>query len=1718
MRRKGANGKKRWITASAACVLTAAIVGGTVYNSSNVVYARPSLPGIENIVNNNSQAAPFYILEIVPSYEDARMGYMVAGEEPGNKTKSDAALSDMAYPEQAAYEYLQTGTTTEGTAAFNELKDYAFTFESAFNSGDKSTTPFTEIDPTTVTDAKAYTTYGSMEETDPANSGNYSATASTSLYEHLAESAADTTLSFQQVVDLKSPSDGTGIFYMDYVRFEPMIGTGNADITQLVKVDTNNVWEYPHKSYTDTLGVPYYSSMRYLTDKHFTLGQNDNGTDDITDDFRILDTSSAEPGEGDIVYMVQGDNLIYMGYIYKDTANVVTPNPDPNGLVFYHAASNTDMRLNMMDSSDTSSLAYIIDSNLPYDFYTIREESGTGDAALDKYYIDTVVERDPATERPTFKYTLSEKEPANDPTGNLASYYVYNEDSSVNPEWTHTNWYHKYFYKLANKDPYAYDKAYGSQYRYVHNYSGEVIKTYYYKGGFTNKELFKKEVLDIPDDKLSSVCVDVITKIPSEVTVEDVQKAGLIYIVGGDYDADGAPINPAHPNDMKYDVAKEILTQIENNNKAVVFDTNALGSMDRNYSGGKDENYQNAQYRNLWRLFSYLLLDDMDGVCSTYVGEDDWKTVSNTRFNTAHTRVKNETTDISHVTDSVFVNFVPTSTGKGNAVSTDFTDAYTDAKINSGSWKIPGDITFAYEGFKAVAEDIAQEKFYLEVAGKDVNSFNQTVSKATSIRYILNYGNRRVVAKNKIRVLDIEPYFARKVENGDGENYSGLKNNVTVVENGNVTTKNITRENLESIRDIFDINWFETNVVSDSTKDVEVYGVGTKEFIGKIEDLNENYDLIYIGMDTAYLTTTYENGRKTKTVMANDGKHYVYRHTGDVIYTNNMDGTANDYYYMGGNDITPDKLRELKAYVEAGYAVLLSDEFFGKANVQGKIVCNGVINTDRVDPDSYMYQFITWCKEKGYIGYNVGITDQFEASTGFYLNGRTSALENREMFVKYLNISKLEVKLIEQPPLYNAYDSQDDVHEYLKMNSSGVYTLDYKVNLKNDAATDTTNTSYDCKLYIDHDADGRFESVEELEGVEITNDANGDEMTVDSDGRFHLTTGTTYNISRMVPEGYVGLIPWKLVFYENGRRLSDGTDVNTGSEFDSNSKVNLIRVAVQDYAAIADKTNQPTIRILQLTTGNSNSTNLDLKNDATLKELYKDVIDFKIEVDRYPVDSFVFKTGQFTGKDRLEALYDYDMLVMGFWDGFEFVRNDRNYNSYYKFNETQEAALAIREYALSGRSILFTHDLTSTRYDNTGNWGGHNGYGWGLDANLYWRDVQGMDRYGIVQGSDYFKNLRYNGNELTAYDSKYDTIYPDNSDYHLFRSYSDPSLLRYNSTDYTKIGEIAAEGTKVHGAREFTQVARLNRGQITEYPFRIGSLEQQDDGTYAASEMIDVATTHHQYFQLNLETDYTDENFNDDIVVWYTLSTYNKNYNYHTLNYNDARNNYYIFNKGNITYTGAGHSSIGDTANNAEKKLFVNTLVAAYNAGTHAPYASYKQSDIKNAAEITSMYVPYDLTFAKSEDDGGQGDGWLDDKVTVYFKTINNNLQDNKKPINTLYYIQVPSAAGATLTVGGKYYKQIQPATFKDCTTNTDMDANTSHSLSNARVYKAEFNVSDLMNGNTVLGNHNTIIYTRMSTETSLEDMGSKTNLKVLPAADSMKPLNVNFTELFDLQ
>ena len=158
---------------------------------------------------------------------------------------------------------------------------------------------------------------------------------------------------------------------------------------------------------------------------------------------------------------------------------------------------------------------------------------------------------------------------------------------------------------------------------------------------------------------------------------------------------------------------------------------------------------------------------------------------------------------------------------------------------------------------------------------------------------------------------------------------------------------------------------------------------------------------------------------------------------GDEITTTGQTG-VNGTWNMGGNDITPDKLKELKNFVTAGYTVILSDEFF-KFKTNGQL--DG-IDTERVDSNSYLYDFIEFCtttkknNELRFLYKNVEITSNLDGSRRATTDGRT-VLTHKEEFVKYLNISKLEVDVQEQPPLYNPYEFDDtvtnksDYHNYL---------------------------------------------------------------------------------------------------------------------------------------------------------------------------------------------------------------------------------------------------------------------------------------------------------------------------------------------------------------------------------------------------------------------------------------------------------------------------------------------------------------------------------------------------------------------------------------------------------------------------------------------------------------------------------------------------------------
>lgn len=112
------------------------------------------------------------------------------------------------------------------------------------------------------------------------------------------------------------------------------------------------------------------------------------------------------------------------------------------------------------------------------------------------------------------------------------------------------------------------------------------------------------------------------------------------------------------------------------------------------------------------------------------------------------------------------------------------------------------------------------------------------------------------------------------------------------------------------------------------------------------------------------------------------------------------------------------------------------------------------------------------------------------------------------------------------------------------------------------------------------------------------------------------------------------------------------------------------------------------------------------------------------------------------------------------------------------------------------------------------------------------------------------------------------------------------------------------------------KAVKQNDGVMTSYPFTL-------------ADEVSIATTHDQYFGLDLEQ--------PDLIPWYNIrenSTADSNQSAgRTIG--DARNHYYMYTKGNVTYSGAGHTSTFNQQQ--EKELFSNTMYRAFIGANHKP-------------------------------------------------------------------------------------------------------------------------------------------------------------------------------------
>ncbi len=778
------------------------------------------------------------------------------------------------------------------------------------------------------------------------------------------------------------------------------------------------------------------------------------------------------------------------------------------------------------------------------------------------------------------------------------------------------------------------------------------------------------------------------------------------------------------------------------------------------------------------------------------------------------------------------------------------------------------------------------------------NMSSGSISPSMAIRFLIN--NQTSITKTTLRILEVEP---SKDFVWDGSAYA---------------------------------NQYFKKFFPNFNGTFSVTSMTSSEFIGKIEDLNTTYDLIFFGLRSGGMRTS--NG----STIYNDQNNMngrIYSHNGDTIKMasqrfRGLPGTDNpiDVYRLSGNDITNRKLNELKSFMNAGNPVILDDGFYTSSS-------KATINTSKIDPNSYMYDLADYGKSS---------SSKVFYADGLNTNQLASILNQITCKIVFGN-SKKAVDLSScYPVIYKdktkaGNENLPDSQIYINGNNMDYRTLKYNFYIRD---TDDSTATYTLKLYIDVNADGRYDpSKENITNLSIKNE-QGQDVDFDS-----LKPGVNYTVTRNLEMSYTGIVPWKLEITSNS--YPDGE----------------VRDSVINYSAI--KPNAKTrLNILEIKS--SSSDGLDL-NNSTIKKYISGLNNFDINIKMVTISSFLadlkatsksipyilsddddddgLPSGGIDGfDDDMDGVYDFDMIVVGFADMYNDISD-------------QYILSNIQEFINQGRTVLFTHDTTS--YINNPNADSLRGY----NINRYFRDFLGMDRFGATKGystaqsrKDAHKDYASDRNDYSGY----------------IQGYSNGALDRYAQS-----GSQYASNKNATAGQDWQiadVVTKTNDGQLTQYPYEIPNSFKPAD-------------THSQYYQLDLD--------NKNIVVWYCLNNSVAD-KYYSTAYNDTRNNYYIYNLGNVTYSGMGHSkSISDV----EAKLFVNTMIAAYNASAKPISIEITNKNIsKDSNNVNYVYVDYDIynTASAVGKDVQKGNDNAEFQ-RIKFRVYDNNVLLNKT-ITMSYY------------------------------------------------------------------------------------------------------------------
>lgn len=500
---------------------------------------------------------------------------------------------------------------------------------------------------------------------------------------------------------------------------------------------------------------------------------------------------------------------------------------------------------------------------------------------------------------------------------------------------------------------------------------------------------------------------------------------------------------------------------------------------------------------------------------------------------------------------------------------------------------------------------------------------------------------------------------------------------------------------------------------------LDVVRMATAEFNTKIEELIQNYDMVYIGKDISGLHTVGEEGKKTcyyqyATV---DDKHnpnkamegVIYAHVGSAVEfeykdasgagfesraskdksSDNPNNRANGYslYAYGdpddksankksdynpnnleaygylrysGNDITYRKRKVLEKFVESKLPLVVDGDLLDNA-----------LNSN---PDYSYFNDADNNQMKGFLTSNakqvVNLSFNYHTASADDDTLRKLTIQKPKFTVHrtyYKDSSKGGV--VDSEDGYEASDLTQNRIYYFdpEKNNRRVY-FEYSIEDEEDAKRE-----YWVDFYIDKNADGTYDEKDGEKLYRTSAKGNGVRNTLS----FNFNTK------------YVGPFTWMIKTYTKSSERQHmvctqqgyGTVRYQGVK-NSGQKVRVLQIQAPEKGKASTGWGEEKVQQVHLSSTNG---------DTKFRKLYGEIKDdYDMEVEEIEMDDFVKNlnisdnaTDEQLATIAKKLASDYNMLIFGFADSY----NDLDMRS--------KTCKVVQMYVDLGKSVLFTHDLTS---------------------------------------------------------------------------------------------------------------------------------------------------------------------------------------------------------------------------------------------------------------------------------------------------------------------------------------------------------------------------------------------------------------------------------------